>query len=64
MNEELFQASMSALTSRGVPISAAERASRVVAKDDPAQSDLGRSEEDQRNVKDAMTWMNAQRPNQ
>ena len=64
MNEELFQASMDALTARGVPVSAAERASSVVAKDVPAKPDLGRSEQDQRNIKNAMTWLNVQRLDQ
>jgi len=64
VNEELYQAAMSGLTARGVPVSAAEKASYVVSKDDPAKPDLGRTEEDQRNVRDAMTWMNAERLNQ
>jgi hypothetical protein len=61
MNEEIYQSAKSALIARGVPVSAAEKASLVVAKDDPKQPDLGRTEQDQKHIKDAMTWMNAER---
>lgn len=61
MNEQIYQASMSVLTGHGVPVSAAEKASLIVAKDDPKQSNLGRTEQDQKHIKDAMTWMNAER---
>ncbi len=59
MDEELYNASFKALTERGVPVSAAERASRVVANDQPTQSNLGRTKQDQQDVEDAMTWLNA-----
>jgi hypothetical protein len=61
MNEEIYQSAKSALIARGVSVSAAEKASLVVAKDDPKQSNLGRTEEDRKHIKDAMTWMNAER---
>jgi len=56
-NQEIYEASFKALTERGVPVSAAEKASEVVAKDNPSLPDLGRSLEDQRKVQDAMTWL-------
>ncbi len=59
MDEELYNASLKALTQRGVPVSAAERASRVVANDQPQQPNLGRTDQDQQDVQDAMTWLNA-----
>jgi hypothetical protein len=58
MDEELYNASLKALTQRGVPVSAAERASRVVANDQPQQPNLGRTDQDQQDVQDAMTWLN------
>jgi hypothetical protein len=59
MDEELYNASFEALTQRGVPVSAAERASSVVANDQPQQPNLGRTDQDQQDVQDAMTWLNA-----
>ena len=56
-NQEIYEASFKALTERGVPVSAAEKASEVVTKDNPSLPDLGRSLEDQRKVQDAMTWL-------
>ena len=44
-NQSIYDASVTALTSNGVPEDVAERASEVVAKDDPTQENLGRSEE-------------------
>jgi hypothetical protein len=61
MNHQLYEASVKALTDRGVPVSAAEKASVVVAKDDGSKPDFGRTEQDQKHIKDAMTWMNAER---
>lgn len=60
-NQKLYDASMQFLTESGVPVSAAERASKVVAKDDPNKSDFGRTAQDQKDVTDAMTWMNAEK---
>jgi len=57
INQQVYEASFKALTERGVPVSTAEKASEVVAKDNPSLPDLGRSSEDQRNVQDAMTWL-------
>jgi hypothetical protein len=59
MDEELYNASFKALTERGVPVSAAERASRVVANDQPQEPNLGRTKQDQQDVQDAMTWLKA-----
>jgi hypothetical protein len=61
MNQEIYQSAKSALEANGVPVSTAEKAALVVAKDDPKQPDLGRSEQDRKHIKDAMTWMNAEK---
>ncbi|BAY94778.1 hypothetical protein NIES3275_68320 [Microchaete diplosiphon NIES-3275] len=57
MNNQLYQASMSALTAHGVPEDIAERASAVVAKDEPGLPNLGRSDEDQQAVNQAMAFL-------
>lgn len=46
-NEDLFSASIDALTEKGVPFSQAIEASIVVASDEPGKPNLGRSEEEQ-----------------
>ena len=53
-NQSIYDASIAALTSNGVPVEVAERASEVVAKDDPTQENLGRSSSDQEAVNEAM----------
>lgn len=64
VNRQLYDASFKALTERGVPVSAAEKASEVVAKDNPQLPDLGRTPEDQKHVRDAITWLFAARQQQ
>jgi hypothetical protein len=59
MNESLYQVSVTALTANGVPHEVAEKASAVVAKDDPEQPNLGRTTQDQQAVNEAMTYLNA-----
>ena len=54
MNERLYKASVAALTEHGVPQELAEKASIVVASDQPGQPNLGRSPEDQQIVNEAM----------
>ena len=61
INQEIYEASFKGLTEHGVPVSTAQKASEVVAKDNPSLPNLGRSVEDQRNVQDAMTWLFATR---
>lgn len=60
-NQRLYDASMQFLTESGVPVSAAERASKVVASDDPNKPNFGRTAQDQKDISDAMTWMNAKK---
>jgi hypothetical protein len=60
-DQDLYNASMKFLTESGVPVSAAERASKVVANDDPYKPNLGRTEQDKKDINDAMTWMNAEK---
>lgn len=52
-NQKLYEASIKALQENGVPVNAAERASRVVASDAVPPD---RTEAQQREVDDAMTW--------
>ncbi len=54
MNEEVYKTSLEHLTASGVPQDIAEKASIVVAKDDPHKPDLGRSQQDQQAVNEAM----------
>ncbi|WGV23459.1 hypothetical protein [Halotia branconii] len=54
MNLEVYKTSLQHLTAGGVPQDIAEKASIVVAKDDPHKPDLGRSSEDQQAVNQAM----------
>ena len=49
-NESLYNASLQALTDNGVPSELAEKASQIVASDDPTKSDLGRSESDRETI--------------
>lgn len=53
-NQNLYDASVKALTDNGVPEELAEKASQVVASDNPTQENLGRSEKDQDAVNTAM----------
>lgn len=57
MNNELYQASVAALTENGVPQDIAEKASAVVAKDDPELPNLGRTTEDQQAVNEAFAFL-------
>jgi hypothetical protein len=59
LNQQLYQASVEALTAHGVPQDVADKASAVVAKDDPEKPNLGRTEQDQQAVKEAMIYLNA-----
>lgn len=54
LNQDLYQASIKALTENGVPEDIAERASKVVASDDFNLPDLGRTDEDRQNIAEAM----------
>ena len=58
-NQELYQASLKALTDNGVPIEIAVPASSVVARDDGSKPDFGRTPQDQEVVKEAVTYLNA-----
>ncbi|MEL7065018.1 MAG: hypothetical protein AAFP00_14860, partial [Bacteroidota bacterium] len=52
--ENVYDASLKALTDAGVDEEVADKASRVVAQDDSNLKDLGRTEEDRNNVAEAM----------
>ncbi|MBH8575747.1 hypothetical protein I8752_22620 [Nostocaceae cyanobacterium CENA369] len=57
-NPDLYQASLETLIDNGVPENVASAASAVVAKDDPHQENLGRTEKDQQVVDEAVGHMN------
>ncbi len=54
---ELHLAYQTALEGAGVPANLASQCAEVLVKDDPTQSDLGRSPEEQHLIKSSMTWM-------
>lgn len=58
--ENVYDASLKALTDAGVEENVADKASRVVAQDDFNLKDLGRTEEDRNNIAEAMKqfWEN------
>lgn len=56
-DQNLYQASLKALTSHGVPEDIAEKASAVVAKDEAGLPNFGRTAEDQRAVNEAMAHL-------
>ncbi|BAY15720.1 hypothetical protein NIES21_15390 [Anabaenopsis circularis NIES-21] len=62
--QNLYDASLKALTEGGVPEELAIKASQVVANDDASRFDLGRSPEDQHIVNQAMVhyWANQPEP--
>lgn len=58
--EDNKQAYQSALESAGVPTNLASQCAEIVAKDDPDQPNLGRTEDDQHLIDSSMEWMKAQ----
>jgi hypothetical protein len=57
MNESLKQAAEKALSGAGVPVNLAAQCAEIVAKDDPAKENLGRTQEEQHLINSSMTWM-------
>lgn len=51
-----YKIAYDALTEKGVPISAADKAAIVIANDDAG---ITRTESDQKDIDDAMTWYRA-----
>jgi hypothetical protein len=60
MNNEAQQIKET-LESKGIPTSAAERAAKVLVKDDASLPNLGRSQQDQKDISDAWQWLEAKR---
>lgn len=56
--EELYEATYQVLINEGVPVSAAQRAAKVVASD---KVPLSRTPEQQKDIQDALTWMFAKK---
>lgn len=54
---ELHQAYQTALEGAGVPPNLASQCASILVKDDPTQSDLGRSQQDQHLINSSMAWM-------
>ncbi len=59
MNESLQEAAQKALSDAGVPVNLATQCAEIVAKDDPSQPNLGRTQEEQHLINSSMTWMKA-----
>ncbi|HEY9795853.1 MAG TPA: hypothetical protein V6D30_09445 [Leptolyngbyaceae cyanobacterium] len=59
MNDSLKQAAQKGLIDAGVPVNLAAQCAEIVAKDDPAQPNLGRTQEEQHLINSSMTWMKA-----
>jgi hypothetical protein len=59
MNDSLKQAAQKGLIDAGVPINLAAQCAEIVAKDDPTQPNLGRTQEEQHLINSSMTWMKA-----
>ncbi|MGB3637479.1 MAG: hypothetical protein WBA39_07870 [Rivularia sp. (in: cyanobacteria)] len=57
-NQSLYDASVRTLTDNGVPSELAEKASQVIASDDPTQENLGRTESDQQTINGTMDYLN------
>ncbi len=57
MNDLLKQAAEKGLIDAGVPINLASQCAEIVAKDDPAKENLGRTQEEQHLINSSMTWM-------
>ncbi len=57
MNDSLKQAAEKGLIDAGVPINLASQCAEIVAKDDPAKENLGRTQEEQHLINSSMTWM-------
>ncbi len=57
MNDSLKQAAEKGLIDAGVPINLASECAEIVAKDDPAKENLGRTQEEQHLINSSMTWM-------
>jgi hypothetical protein len=59
MNDSLKQAAQKGLIDAGVPVNLAAQCAEIVAKDDPAQPNLGRTQSEQHLINSSMTWMKA-----
>lgn len=59
VDPEQQQAFQQALLNAGVPVTLAQQAAGIMAKDDPHAPHLGRSDEDMHIVRSAHTWMRA-----
>lgn len=62
MNNELYQASLEALSNHGCPQDIAEKASVIVASDNPELPNWGRTTEDQEIINQAVTYLNGGEP--
>lgn len=62
--DDLKQNYQRQLESVGVPVSLATQAAAIIAKDDPAKDDLGRTPEELHIVRSAHAWMVAKQKQQ
>jgi hypothetical protein len=56
-NENLFIAALNALTNNGCPTDLAQRAAEIVANDDPFLPDLGRTQQQQLLIQEALPYL-------
>jgi hypothetical protein len=56
-NKDLYNASFKALSENGVPLELAEKASGIIAKDNPHEPHLGRSQSDQELINNILPYL-------
>ena len=57
--DELRQSYQTQLQNAGVPVNLATQCAEIIAKDDAAKPDLGRTEDDQHLIDSSMEWLKA-----
>ncbi|MDY6900088.1 MAG: hypothetical protein SWZ49_18720 [Cyanobacteriota bacterium] len=63
-NKDLYDASLKALSNCGVPEELAEKASEIVAKDNPNETNLGRSDSEQQTINQILPYLNGGKSNE
>lgn len=56
-NKDLYDASFKALSENNVPLDLAEKASEIISKDNPYESNLGRSQSDQELINNILPYL-------
>jgi hypothetical protein len=63
-NKDLSDTYFKALSDNGVPEKLAEKASEIVAKDNPNEINLGRSQSDQETINQILPYLNGGKSNE